>query len=181
MSNIFFNKEFIILDTETTGLNPFIGDALVEIAAQKIRGGQVLDEFCFVINPGVPCSAGAAAVHGMSDDYICAHGRSLNEVMPAFVKFCGDATLVGHNIVKFDLEFINNHLRQLGLGPLTNEVVDTLDLARKNLVLPDYQLRTLAEHYKIDYSNAHRALRDVEITREVFWRLTGLKKPGALF
>ncbi|MBI3627103.1 3'-5' exonuclease [Candidatus Uhrbacteria bacterium] len=173
--------DFVILDTETTGLNPAQGDALVEIAGQRVRGTQVIDQFCQVINPGIPCTNGAASVHGMTEEYIFVHGKPLREVIPAFIKFCDQATLVGHNIIKFDLEFINNHLRQLGLQPMTNPVIDTLHLARKKLNLPSYKLGDVASHYKVSYSNAHRALRDVEITREIFYHLAGFKNTGRLF
>ncbi len=174
-------QEFVILDTETTGLYPQLGDALVELAAQRIKGPNILSSFDHVINPGVPCKPDAAAVHKMSDDFICKNGKPLSEIMPKFVEFAKDAVLVGHNIVRFDMEFINNHLRQLGLPPLLNPVMDTVQLAREKLRLPDYHLKTLAGYYDIDYSNAHRAMRDVEITREVFWRLTGITKQNALF
>lgn len=172
--------DFIILDTETTGLNPQWGDALVEIAGQRVRGTRLIGEFSRVINPGVPCKSDAAAIHGLSQEYIFKNGKPLNEVMPEFVAFCRDATLVGHNIIKFDLEFINNHLRQLGLPPMLNPVIDTLHLARKKLALPAYNLREVADHYDIDYSDAHRALRDVEITREIFLRLMGLNYQNTL-
>lgn len=180
MTKNIFNEDFVILDTETTGLYPQQGDALVELAGQRVKGSQVVGEFCYLINPGIPCTSEAAAVHGLTDAYICRNGLSLSKVMPEFVNFCGNATLVGHNIIKFDLEFINNHLRQLGMPPMDNPVVDTLDLARKNLNLTAYHLGNLAAYYKIDYSNAHRAMRDVEITREVFFYLMGIKKSGTL-
>ena len=172
--------EFVILDTETTGLYPQMGDALVEIGAQRVKGTQVLAQFAQVINPGIPCKPDAARIHGMTEEYIGHHGRQLVEVMPKFVAFCQGATLVGHNIVRFDMEFINNHLRQLGLPPLLNPVMDTVHIAREKLRLPNYHLRTIAEYYNIEYSNAHRALRDVEITREVFFRLMGFKKQNTL-
>lgn len=173
--------EYVILDTETTGLKPELGDALVEIAGQRVRGGVVIDEFVRVINPGIPCTREAAAVHGLSEEFIFRNGRPLKEVIPEFVTFCSGATLVGHNIIKFDLEFINNHLRQLGMAPLQHEVIDTCQMARKKLNLANYQLKTLAQHYNVEYSNAHRALRDVEITREVFYHLMGIKKKNTLF
>lgn len=169
-------KEFVILDTETTGLNPNLGDCLVELAGQRIRGEEVIGHFSHIINAGVPCKPDAAAIHGISDETIKKEGKTLQEVMPKFVEFCQGATLVGHNVIKFDMEFINNHLRQLGLQPMDNEVIDTLHLARRTLDLPDYRLKTLAAHYDINYDNAHRAMRDVEITREVFYKLIGLKK-----
>ena len=173
--------EFIILDTETTGLNPELGDALVEIAGQRIRGTTVIDQFCQVINPGIPCANGAAWVHGMSEEYIFRNGKPIKDVLPAFINFCGQTTLVGHNIIKFDLEFINNHLRQLGMQPMANPVIDTLHLARKKLALRSYKLGDLAHHFKVEYSDAHRALRDVEITREIFYHLAGYKNSGSLF
>ena len=83
---------------------------------------------------------------------------------------------MGHNIIKFDLEFLNNHLRQLGLPPLDNPVIDTMQLARKKINMPKHRLMDVANYYNIDYSNAHRAMSDVEITREIFFKLMGFKK-----
>ncbi|OGJ49555.1 hypothetical protein A2335_02115 [Candidatus Peregrinibacteria bacterium RIFOXYB2_FULL_32_7] len=164
-----FGIPFIVLDTETTGLEP---GGIIEIAAQKIRGGQVVDEFHSIVNPDCQIEEGATFWHGLTFDMIQRQGRLVAEVMPDFVKFCGNVTLVGHNI-DFDLKFINHHLKNLGLALLKNPTVDTLVLARKyiSLGISNNKLSTIAEHFGISSDGAHRAMKDVTMTKEVFLRM----------
>lgn len=165
------NSTYIILDIETTGLSPKQGDAIIELGAIKIQGQEVIDTFDVLINPRVPIAWGAQAVHGMSDAYIAAHGQHPETVMPKFAQFCQQGTLVGHNIIKFDLPFIQKDLASQQIPQLTNPVIDTLFLARKKLQLPNYKLGTIARYYGIPYDKAHRALEDCLITKDIFLKL----------
>ncbi len=166
------NKLYVILDTETTGLSLNQGDAIIEIAALKINEkGEELDSFEAFINPGIPISLGARSVHGISDEFIARNGKPMEKIMPDFKRFCEQSVLVGHNIIKFDLAFINKHLRDLNHSELQNKIMDTLRLAQKKLTLPNYKLGTVAAYFNIPYVNAHRAMNDVRITKEIFTRL----------
>jgi len=165
------SPQFVILDLETTGLYPYQGDGIIEIAGLKIKGDQIVDQFSSFINPGVPIHPKAQAVHGLSNYFIATNGQRPGEVMPEFLEFCRDSILIGHNIIRFDLTFINCCLEKLNLNKINNPVIDTLFLARRKLRLENYKLQTLANYFKIDYSQAHRALGDAHITREVFHRL----------
>lgn len=178
-------NDYVIFDVETTGMKPEEGHAIVELAAQRVRsprasvggagGGKVTDTFQTIVNPGRHVDPEAAAVHGITDEVVAAEGRPLIEVMPAFMLFCEGATLVAHN-VKFDLSFINSHLQQLGLPPMPNPTIDTLELARARVVVASYALGYLAKHFNIPQPTAHRALADVEVTRELLFKLLDLKK-----
>lgn len=171
MQKLIETTDLVFLDTETTGLSPDNGDAIIELAAQRVKQGEITGEFQHLINPGVWIHPAAEAVHGISNDQIKIEGRKPEDVYPEFVDFCKDAILIGHNIVRFDMRFIQYHLRQLGMRVLLNSVIDTLPLARKRVELPNYKLGTLAKHYDISYDGAHRALVDVNINRQVFFEL----------
>ena len=159
---------FVIFDTETTGLYPEAGDEVVELAAEKLVNGEVVATFHALLRPTCPISPGAVAVHGLTEEYLQKHGQKHDEVFPRFGSFIESAILVGHNIRRFDFPFLKIHFQVLGLPAPRNELVDTLDLARARLSLPNYKLGTVAKHFGIATDDAHRASGDVAMTREVF-------------
>ena len=165
--------EYVIFDVETTGMKPEEGHAIVEIAAQRWRDDQVVESFESIVNPGRPIDPEAAAIHGITEEVVKREGKPLIEVIPAFVLFCSGATLVAHNI-RFDLSFVNSHLLKLGLPALSNPTLDTIDLAKKKVSLASYSLAYLAKHFNISQPKAHRAMADVEVTRELLARLLSL-------
>ncbi|MCC6638981.1 3'-5' exonuclease [Candidatus Falkowbacteria bacterium] len=160
---------FIVFDIETTGLEYRMGNQVIEIAAQKIIDNQVIDEYYALINPTVPVEDGAYSTHGLSNLYLAQNGKSGLESLSPFIDFTRDGILVGHNILTFDIPFLNNDLKRLGLQALSNPVVDTLIMARKLLPqLPNHKLGTVATHFGVDPSGAHRAMVDVEMNKKVF-------------
>lgn len=166
--------DYVVFDVETTGMKPEDGHAVVELAGQRIQGRSVVSSFDYIVNPGRKVDPEAAAVHGITNEVIAREGKSVIEVMPAFVLFCEGATLVAHNI-RFDLGFVNHHLKQLGLPPMPNPGLDTIELAKqKGVVVASYALSYLAKHFAIPQPKAHRALADVEVTRELLWKLLEL-------
>lgn len=166
-------EEFVIFDTETTGLYPHLGDVIIELAALRIdKDGKVLDEFQRFINSGIPSHPDTIRIHGLTDQFIAKHGLPPQDVYPAFMSFVGSTTLVGHNIREFDMKFLNRALIQVGLPIAENPLIDTLDLSRAKLPqLGNHKLGTLAAKFGIDYTKAHRAIEDVKINAEVFVRL----------
>lgn len=165
--------DYVIFDVETTGMKPEEGHAIVELAAQRVRDRKVIDSIDSIVNPGRTIEAEASAVHGITNEIIQREGKPLIEVIPAFVLFSEGATLVAHNI-RFDLGFINSHLHALGLPPMTNPLLDTLDLAHQKVLVASYALGYLAKHFNIPQPKAHRALADVEVTRELLFKLLDL-------
>lgn len=167
------DEQFVVFDTETTGLYPHLGDMVIEIAALRIdKSGKPLGEFHRYVNGGIPCHPETVKIHGLTDQFIAKHGLPPRDVFSEFVHFVGETTLVGHNIREFDMKFVTRHLTAVGLPPLGNALIDTLDLSRKKLPqLGNHKLGTLAGKFGIDYSKAHRALEDVKINAEVFIRL----------
>ncbi|PJE75575.1 hypothetical protein COV04_04065 [Candidatus Uhrbacteria bacterium CG10_big_fil_rev_8_21_14_0_10_48_11] len=166
------NRSYIVLDTETTGFFYAGGDEIIELAAERIIGRKVVDTFHAFIRPSIPVPASATAIHGLTDVFLEEHGVDGFAVFKEFVQFAEKGILVGHNIRRFDYPFLQHHFGLYGFITEQHQLVDTLDLARKQLRLPNYKLGTIATHFGLDITGAHRADKDVEITREVFLRLT---------
>ncbi|KKW02220.1 MAG: bifunctional ATP-dependent DNA helicase/DNA polymerase III subunit epsilon [Parcubacteria group bacterium GW2011_GWC2_49_9] len=163
-------NEHVIVDVETTGFYPGQGDEIIEVAAQRIVGQEAGDTYTSLVLTSRTLTPEGIAVHGISPELLEREGRPIEAVMDELVRFIGRAAIVGHNIA-FDMGFINAHLARLGRSLLANETVDTLEWARRLLILPGYSLDKVARYFKIPQAVAHRALPDVETTREVFLKL----------
>lgn len=167
-----FGIPFVVLDTETTGLTP---GGIVEIAAQKFRGQDLVAEYHCIVDPDCFIEQGASFVHGLTNEMIKNEGRPVSDVIPEFLTFCGSSTLIGHNI-SFDLKFLNHHCKLLSLNEIKNPYVDTLELVKRHFSLgtSNNQLSTIATHFGIDASGAHRAMKDVDMTRQIFLKMMGM-------
>jgi len=139
------------------------------LAGLKIRDGREVDSFCELIDPHRPVSPGASAVNGITDDML--QGRpSFKEVAGAFLAFVADSFVVAHN-ASFDLGFMSTELRLAGLPQPRNQIIDTLQIARRYLRLPSNSLGFLARYYHVPTPDAHRALGDCRTTFHVFQKL----------
>ena len=165
----------IVLDTETTGLDPLRGDRLVEIGCveilNRIPTGQ---NFHVYLNPERDMPAEAFAVHGLSSEFL-ADKPLFSAVVDDFLAFIGDAPLVIHN-AQFDIGFINAELARIHRPPLTfDRVIDTLALARRRHPGGSNRLDDLMSRYGIDGSRRtkHGALLDSELLADVYAELSG--------
>ncbi|MEQ1714082.1 MAG: DNA polymerase III subunit epsilon [Hyphomicrobium sp.] len=165
----------IVLDTETTGLDPRRGDRLIEIGCieivNRIPSGR---EFHRFINPERDVPAEAQAVHGLSTEFL-KDKPLFKAVAKDFLAFIGDDTLVIHN-ASFDIGFLNAELERLGLGAIgMHRVVDTLQLARRRHPAGPNTLDALCKRYGIDNSKRvkHGALVDSELLAVVYVELLG--------
>ena len=165
----------IVLDTETTGLDPLRGDRLVEIGCVEIFNrmptGQVYH--CY-INPERDMPEEAFAVHGLSTDFLAGQPK-FADVADAFLAFIADAPLVIHN-ASFDIGFINAELSRLSRAAIPRDrLVDTLLLARRKHPGVSNRLDDLCSRYAIDNSRRtkHGALLDAELLAEVYIELIG--------
>ncbi len=166
------NEQFVVFDIETTGLDWRMGNQVIELAGQKIVNGEVVDQFHELINPTCPVEDGAYRVHGLSNMFLAEQGGKAEEHFPRFLDFVQDAILVGHNILTFDVPFLNADLQRYQLRTLNNMIIDTLVMARKLLPhLPNHKLGTVATHFGVDPSGAHRAMVDVEMNKKVFLQM----------
>lgn len=173
-------KREIIFDTETTGMDPFKGDRIVEIGCVEVENlvptGRTFHKY---INPERDIPAEAIAVHGITNE------RVKNEpvflaIADEFYEFIGDAALVAHN-ASFDMKFINWELGQCGYKPVEpSRVVDTLAIARRQAPGAPASLDALCKRFGIDNSNRklHGALLDAELLAEVYLELRGGRQQG---
>lgn len=163
-------KEFVVLDVETTGLDPAKGEEIIEVAAQKIRGTEVVDEFVHLVKATRPLDPGGQKIHGITQAMLDAEGQPMADVLPKLIEFLGDAIIIAHN-AEFDIGFVNAHLDRMKLPKLQNKTIDTCAIAKRYLILASYRLSNVAAYLKIPQPSAHRALVDVITTREVFYKL----------
>ena len=163
--------EFVIFDVETTGLSPVDGDRIVEIAAVKVRGSQVVDKFYSLVNPQRLIPSQATMVNNITQDMV--EGAPVAaDILPQMIHFIGGACVAGHN-VRFDLNFLCFELALIGRRLHDHTpAVDTLKMARELLpYLSNHKLAYLARSLGVVVDQTHRAMADVEITVAVFLRL----------
>lgn len=171
----------IVLDTETTGMNPDTGDRLVEIGCIELNNhlptGRSLQLY---INPEREIPAEAIAVHGITNEFV-KDKPVFSQVYQEFLDFIGtDSILVIHN-AEFDMKFINWELRNVGHEPIGwNRVIDTLAMARRQFPGSPANLDALCRRFGIDNSGRtyHGALLDSELLAEVYLELLGGRQHG---
>lgn len=168
----------IVLDTETTGLDPLRGDRLVEIGCVEIFNRMPTGQSYHVyINPERDMPAEAFAVHGLSSEFLSTKPL-FADIVEDFIAFIGDAPLVIHN-ASFDIGFINAELDRAKRPPIPRErLVDTLLLARRKHPGVSNRLDDLCSRYSIDNSHRtkHGALLDAELLAEVYVDLVGARQ-----
>jgi DNA polymerase-3 subunit epsilon len=168
----------VVLDTETTGLEPEAGHRIIEIGCVEVVNRRPTNNrFHRYLNPGRAVEAGAIQVHGIDDDFLSTQPR-FAEVAHEFLEFVKGAELVIHN-ADFDVEFINHELRRIDGVPHQIRdccaVLDTLALARRIHPGQRNSLDALAKRYNVDNSkrDLHGALLDAQILTEIYLSMTG--------
>jgi DNA polymerase III subunit epsilon len=165
----------VVLDTETTGLDPAGGDRLIEIGCvelfNRIPTGRTFH--CYV-NPACPVSPEAVAVHGLDEAFL-ADKPVFEAIAEGFLGFIGDSVLVAHNAA-FDRGFINMEFTRAGHPPLPEErFIDTLLIARRRHPGASNSLDALCARYGIDNGRRelHGALLDAQILADLYVELLG--------
>jgi DNA polymerase III subunit epsilon len=169
----------IVLDTETTGLEPSEGHRIVEIGAVELFNhlptGKTYHQY---LDPQRPMPKEAFEVHGLSDDFL--KGKPLfATIAPAFLAFIGDAKLVIHN-ASFDMKFLNAELKAANHPTLPfSRAIDTVAIARQKFPGSPASLDALCRRFGVDNSarEKHGALLDSEILAEVYLELIGGRQP----
>ena len=162
-----YTPNYVIFDLETTGISPNY-DEVIEISALKVKGGEVVDEFNTLVNPGRKIPFGATKVNGITNAMV-AEAPAFSHVLAEFLDFAEGLVLVGHNIAWFDMKFIWRDAEQYFGEIPQNNYVDTLQVARKHLPkMEHHRLVDLAEHYGISSEGAHRALNDCYMNQKVY-------------
>ena len=168
---------FVVVDLETTG-GSAATCAITEVGAVKLRGGECLGTFQTLVNPGMEIPPAITYLTGITQAMVLPAPR-IEEVLPSFLEFAGDAVLVGHN-VRFDMSFLQAALRNAERSRLGNRVIDTCALARRLVrdEVPNCKLGTLAQHFRTAWRPTHRALDDALATGDVLHCL--LERAGSL-
>lgn len=163
---------YVILDIETTGLSRY-KNKITEIAAVKIIEGEIIDRFETLVNPQEHIPSFITHLTGIDDEMV-KDARTIDKILPEFLKFIEDYAIVGHNVT-FDYGFLNYNSVIYLEKEIPNKKICTKKLANRILPeLPSKKLSTICEHFEIINQNAHRAMADVLATTEIFNRFRNI-------
>lgn len=169
-----WKDHFVVVDIETTGLNP-TQDQIIEIAAMKIDRHGEIHSFQSFIQPSCSIPTFITQLTGINDDMV-KEAPVAQDVLTQFYHFVGREPIVGHN-VQFDVRFLQYYLKKdihIDWHPFT---IDTLYLSRKLLPqLRHHQLHQVADYFHISSLNHHRALADVSMTLEIYLQLKKISR-----
>jgi len=172
-----FTSDFVVFDIETTGFSP-VNNRIIEIGAVKVSGGAIVDKYSTFVNPKVPIPFEIEKLTGINDSMVM-DSPEIEEILPEFFAFCGDAVLVAHN-ANFDMSFIKENAARLGIRREFT-YIDTVGIAR--VLLPNQAKHTLdavAKTLNISLENHHRAVDDAQATAEIFVKfIPMLREAGA--
>ena len=170
----------LVLDTETTGINPKQGHRIIEIGAIELVNHVPTGKTYHVyINPERDVEQGAFEVHGLSTEFLADYPNFAG-IVDGFLEFVGDASLVIHN-ARFDMGFINAELTRLGYPEIPMEQsIDTLAMARRKYPGAQASLDALCRRFEIDngHRDLHGALVDADLLASVYLELIGGRQPG---
>ena len=168
-----FSSTFVVFDIETTGLFAK-HDKIIEIGAVKVKDGEITDRFSTFVNPEIPVPYEIIRLTSITDDMVKG-APIIDEVLPKFAEFCGDAVLVAHN-ASFDTGFINEYVKRLGLD-FTYTHLDTMGVSRALFTdMKKHTLDALCKKLSLVNNHHHRAVDDAEVTALIFLRMIGLLK-----
>ena len=178
-------NSFVAFDLETTGLSP-VHDRILEIAAIKVHRNAAVDTFESLINPGISIPHHITKINGIDNSMVETAPR-IDEILPSFIQFIGDYSLVAHN-ASFDMQFLCYHARQHGCT-IENPSIDSLALCRK--AFPEcrnHKLQTIARHIHYTTEDTyHRSLSDTKALVAIYIKCCSLlnteetpqkRKPG---
>ena len=160
---------YVVFDVETTGLSNQY-DQIIELAAVKVKDGEIIDKFERFSNPHEKLSETIINLTHITDDMLT-DAPEIEEVLTEFKEWVGDAIFVAHN-ASFDMGFIDTGYERLGFGPSTNGVIDTLELSRTiNTEYGKHGLNFLAKKYGVELTQHHRAIYGTEATAYIFIKM----------
>ena len=172
----------IVLDTETTGISVKDGHRIVEIGCIELENLiPTKNKFHCYLNPERKVSEKALEVHGYTDDFLASQ-KKFCDIGEQFLEFIKDKRLIIHN-AEFDLAHLNNELSLFGKKKISNEIIDTLTLARDKFPGSPVSLDALCKRYRVDNSRRtqHTALIDCDLLAKVYINLIDQKEPTLNF
>ncbi|MBT2581942.1 PolC-type DNA polymerase III [Planococcus sp. ISL-109] len=154
-------ETYVVFDLETTGLSA-VYDTIIELAAVKIKGGQIIEKFERFANPHHPLSSTTIELTGITDDMV-KNAPEVEEVIREYHEWAGDHIMVAHN-ASFDMGFLYVAYKKMGIDK-AHATIDTLELARMlHPEMKNHRLNTLAKKFNIELTQHHRAIYDTEAT-----------------
>ncbi|GGE65264.1 PolC-type DNA polymerase III [Priestia taiwanensis] len=163
------DETYVVFDVETTGLSAAY-DTIIELAAVKIKEGEIIERFERFANPNHPLSATTIELTGITDDMV-KDAPQVDVVLREFKEWMEDYTLVAHN-ASFDMGFIQVGFKKYGIDKAMNPVIDTLELARfLHPEMKNHRLNTLCKKFDIELTQHHRAIYDTEATAYLLVKL----------
>ncbi len=174
----YYNKDFVVLDIETTGLSPFV-DEICEISAVKVKNFLPEEFFYSLVKPKKQIPEDVIKIHGITNEMV-KDAQEIEIVLTKFLDFIKDTTLVIHN-ADFDLSFINTALKKSNLPVLENKVEDTLLISRQYFPFMSHSLESLCDDLMFEHKPKHRAKEDVLATLELFYYLYYITNPRIRF
>lgn len=163
-------KEYVVVDLETTGLDPYKGCEIIEIGITEIVNDKIVKNYSRLIKPKKDIPYFITNITNIDNDMV-KNEEEIEVVLPRFRKYIGDKTIIAHN-AKFDLKFLNFYLKEMNLEPITNHIC-TLELLKKSKSYKgkNKKLETACEYYNIENINAHRADSDTLATAKLFLKI----------
>ncbi|MRH42430.1 ATP-dependent DNA helicase DinG [Aquibacillus halophilus] len=159
-------RKFVVVDLETTGHTPSKGDRIIEIGIVVLSEGKIINEYSTLINPNISIPPFITNLTGITEDDV-SDAPKFSKVAEEVANIFKDAFIVAHN-VPFDLGFLNFELKSVGLDPLHQPMIDTVELSRILLPqAPGFKLGQLSEYLELQHDDPHRALSDAFVTAKL--------------
>ncbi|EJR53170.1 exonuclease, DNA polymerase III, epsilon subunit [Bacillus cereus VD107] len=175
MGNVSLPLDYVVIDFETTGFNPY-NDKIIQVAAVKYRNHELIDQFVSYVNPERPIPSRITSLTGITN-YRVSDAPTIEEVLPLFLAFLDTNIIVAHN-ASFDMRFLKSNVNMLGLPEPKNNVIDTVFLAKKYMkYAPNHKLETLKRMLGIRLSS-HNALDDCITCAAVYQRCASVEEEG---
>ena len=167
-----FDATFVVFDLETTGFSINYNE-IIEIGAVKVKNGMPIGEFSAFVKPNEPISQVITELTGITNSDVL-DAKKIEEVLPEFIEFVGDAILVAHN-ARFDTEFFYENMRRMNIFNGRYPCIDTLQLAKAmySNTLKRFNLKDVAKGLKVEIGEQHRALSDAQTTTNIFMKMLG--------
>ncbi|QWH51772.1 3'-5' exonuclease [Bacillus mycoides] len=175
MGNISLPLDYVVIDFETTGFNPY-NDKIIQVAAVKYHNHELVDQFVSYVNPERSIPDRITSLTGITN-YRVSDAPTIEEVLPLFLAFLHTNVIVAHN-ASFDMRFLKSNVNMLGLPEPKNNVIDTVFLAKKYMKhAPNHKLETLKRMLGIRLSS-HNAFDDCITCAAVYQKCAAVEEKG---
>ena len=175
MGNVSLPLDYVVIDFETTGFNPY-NDKIIQVAAVKYRNHELVDQFVSYVNPERSIPDRITSLTGITN-YRVSDAPTIEEVLPLFLAFLHTNVIVAHN-ASFDMRFLKSNVNMLGLPEPKNNVIDTVFLAKKYMKhAPNHKLETLKRMLGIRLSS-HNAFDDCITCAAVYQKCASVEEEG---